>query len=590
MISTLPDAPLWVAAILAVAAATASWRKITRGPRDFALWLQLPAAALLYLALFPPNVTLRSDSLSVMTAGAAASQHSVLPGDVLAIALPDARAPAQAEAVPDLATALRRHPGVSRLAIIGAGLSARDRAAVGDRTVTFQPAPEHGLLELRAPDTVPLGRQWSMSGRAAAGTRRVELLDPSGSVVDKIDIDQVGRFSLSAAARAAGSVRFELRLLGDKNSLQDTISIPLVIVGGTPMSVIVRSGAVNPELKYWRRWASDAGLTVGVSASLSEGVTTHAGDAGLTAAALAQADLVMLDERAWAQLDASEKSALRDASEQGLGLLLRANATPTAETAADWRELGFTLSTAKAPTSVTIDRYLGLHDRAAFTAAKTEFSSPTSVVQIQADDGEPVLSWHTQGRGRIALWRLVDSYRLVLLGEQARYGALWASTLELLARPRGAPAATAPRLPQNSWVMERSMFCNLGKAASVATPLDESIGLTVDAHGCAAYWPAAPGWHSLRTAGSEWPFYVRAASDGRTLRTAMDAAATASLASRDMQAPRADALFAGPASILRARMASWPWLVAWLSVTGAMWWWERRYGKASQIRGLTSTF
>jgi hypothetical protein len=573
MIPALPSAPLWVAGVLSMAAATASWRKFTRGPRDLALWLQLPAAALLYFGLFPPDVNLRADSLTVMTPGAAAATHNAAPHDEPVVALPGARAPALAESAPDLATTLRRHPGVSHLTIIGGGLSPRDRAAVAGRALTFQTEPEHGLLELHAPATVPLGRQWALSGRAAL-TRRVELRDPSGSIVDKVDVDQSGRFALSAAALGAGAVRFELRLLGDANSVQDTISVPLVIVGGTPIDVITRFGAVNPELKYWRRWAMDAGLTISVSATLSDAVNVRAGDARLTAAALAQADVVMIDARAWAALDAAEKSALRVATEQGLGLLLRADTALAAETIADWRDLGFTVSTTKAPTSLTLDQYLGLRDRTMFTAAAIAVSAPTSVVQFQADDGTPLSWWHAQGRGRIALWRLVDSYRLALLGEQERYANLWASTLELLGRPR-APSPPAPQLPHDAWVLERTVFCGLGLAANVRTPNDEPVGLTVNADGCAAYWPGAAGWHSLQTAGSAWPFYVRAANDGSSFRTALDAAATAAMATPVPDASHASAPLAAPPAVLHAPMAHWPWLLAWLAVTAIIWWRER---------------
>lgn len=574
MIPALTSAPLWVAGALAAGVATASWRKLTRGPRDLTLWLQVPAAVLLYFGLFPPDVSLRGDSLTVMTPGATKSQQHAVPNDASVVALPAALAPAKAEPVPDLATALRRHPGVSRLTLFGAGLSARDRAAVAGRAVAFHPAPEHGLLELRAPATVPLGRQWALSGRVASGTQRVELRDPSGSIVDKADVDQTGRFVLSAAARGAGTVCFELRLVGSDHSVQDSISIPLIIAGGAPIRVIARFGALNPELKYWRRWAIDAGLNLGLSAGISPGVNVQAGDARLTAEALSQADVAMIDARAWAALNPAEKSALHQATEQGLGLLLRADAPLAAETIADWRDFGFTLAANEAPTSVTLDHYFDLRDRTEFTAAAVSVVAPTGVVQLKADDGTPLSWWHAEGRGRIGLSRLIDSYRLVLLGEQDRYANLWANSFEWLARPR-APAPPAPRMPENSWVFERTVFCDLGKAAGVYRSDEKPVGLTIDADGCAGFWPGTSGWHTLRTGGSEWPFYVRAADDGRTLHAALDAAATAAMVTPVARASTPSPI-AAPAAAPYAPMASWPWLIAWLALTTLIWWRERR--------------
>jgi hypothetical protein len=580
MIATLPDAPLWVAGVLTVAAAVAIARTLRRGARDLALWLQIPAAALLYLGLFPPQVSLRGDSLTVLVG---ASAPGSVPHDRPVVALPGATAPPLTESAPDLATALRKHEGVSRLAIFGEGLSARDREAVAGRDLSFQPAAARGLVELRAPDTVPVGRQWALSGRvasatssAASATRRVEMRDPSGALVDAVDVDAAGRFALSAAARGVGAVRFELRMLGADHSVIDTVSIPLIISGGTPLAVIVRYGDINPELKYWRRWASDTGLDVGVTAGVTDGVSIKAGDARLTAESLARADVVMIDARGWAALDATEKAALQAAVDQGLGLLLRADSTLTPDTIADWHHWGFGVSTAATPTSVTLDRKLGLHERAPFTAAAVTVDAPTSTVQMRADDATPLAWSRDEGRGRVALWRLEDSYRLMLMGEQQRYASLWASTLDWLARPR-APATPAPHLPHAAWVLERAVLCGLGRAAQVLPPGDApAIVLTVNPSGCAALWPATPGWHRLETGGNVWPFYVRAANDGASWRAALDAAATAALVTAVADGARESRDVSAKPAMVHTSMARWPWLLAALTVTGVIWWWERR--------------
>src|SRR6202021_3295323 len=105
MILAVPDAPLWVAGALSVATAVSSWRKLVRGQRDLSLWLQVPAAVLLYFALFPPHVRLRADSLTVMTPTLVVSPQSSVPHDASIIALPGAKAPVQANSVPTLPTA-----------------------------------------------------------------------------------------------------------------------------------------------------------------------------------------------------------------------------------------------------------------------------------------------------------------------------------------------------------------------------------------------------------------------------------------------------------------------------------------------------
>lgn len=558
--------------VLGVAVALAILRGGRRNPRDGWVWLQLPAAALLYLVLYPPVPSWRADALTVLTPGATRAQSGSAPEDQRVVALPGTQAPAGADSAPDLATALRAHSGVRDLLIIGGGLTARDRSAVQDRALEFDAAPARGLVQLQTPAVVPLGREWRLSGRTAAPVRHVELRDPGGAVVDAEDVDRGGAFTLSAPARAPGSARFQLRLLGDSGVRVDAISVPIVVTGGAAFRVIVRAGAINPELKYFRRWAEDTGITTSVAAALSEGVAVRDQDTHLDAAALASADVVIIDARGWAGLEAAEKSALVEAVEHGLGLLLRADAPLATETAADWAAFGFRVTATETPRSVTLDRRFGLRDRTAFTMAAVAVDAPGSAVLLAADDATPLLWWQARGGGRVGLSRLIDSYRLVLLGDADRYGDFWARTLEKLSRPR-APAPPAPRLPTNIWVFERAVFCGLGAAANVnATEDDPDIALTVTAAGCAGYWPATAGWQTLRTNGASWPFYVRAADDGASLRASLDRQATLDLGTSVAPAPRKWL----PSPPPLARSSRWPWFGAWLILMTVIWWRERR--------------
>jgi len=419
--------------------------------------------------------------------------------------------------------------------------------------------------------------------------RRVELRDPAGGIVDAVDVAAAGTFRLAGPARGVGPVKFQLRLLDEAHALVDTVSVPIVVTGGDTLRVIVRAGPINPEIKYFRRWAEDAGLATSLTAALTEGITQNDGDARLDAGSLAAADVVLVDARGWASLTAADKAALSDAVEHGLGLLLRADAPLAPETIADWAALGFKLTAAATPRSITLDRYLGLHDRTAFTMAPVDVDAPGSVTAVSSDDATGLLWWHSRGAGRVGLSRLVDSYRLVLLGDAERYGNLWASTLELISRPRPAPPS-GPRLPGTAWVFERVVLCGLGAAARVLPSADGSdVALDVDAHGCAGYWPATPGWQTLQSDGAAWPFYVRGADDGASWHASLDRQATLDLVTPPSSAvgspkpavrgPNAAATGPAPSAPSlppSAPMSRWPWFFAWLALTAAIWWRERR--------------
>ena len=149
------------AVALGALALLSMWRS-ARGSgswRSASVALQLPLAAVLWLLLFPPERALRSDVLTVLTPGVTAAQRSGLRQDRRLVALPGVAVSGDIEAVPDLATALRRHPLVRTLQVIGDGLPARDRDLPDSLALQFDPAPAHGLQRLHAPDEVMVGAQ-----------------------------------------------------------------------------------------------------------------------------------------------------------------------------------------------------------------------------------------------------------------------------------------------------------------------------------------------------------------------------------------------------------------------------------------------
>ena len=579
--------PTICAALLALGAIAAIWSGAGNGgwrrPRMLA---QAPLAALLYLALFPPSLHGRGDVLNLIAPGATPQQLRALPFGELRAALPGAPQVQNAGYVPDLATALRLHPQLRGLKVIGAGLSPRDLPAAAGVGLSFDAAAEQGLVELQAPAVVPLGQQWTLSGRVATPGARLELHDPSGAVVDKVLPDAQGRFQASAAVLGEGAARFALHLI-KAGQPEEITSVPVLVRGGAHLSLLSLEGAPGAEGKYWQRWAADAGFDLGVSTGLTQNVAVHQGQVELTPQRLAAADLVMIDARAWDLLPPAQKIALRTAVEQGLGLLLRADVPPSDTAAADWAELGYKVAAADAPRDVprdvVLDHSLGLHDRQAFTEAPVAVDAPGAGALLSADDGE-VLAWQRKlGQGRVGLLRLVDSYGLQLIGEPARYGTLWAGLLSALARPH-APAPPGPELPQQSWIGERTVLCGLGDAAAVLAPgADDPVALSVNADGCAAYWPAQAGWQLLQSAGASWPFYVRAADDGAALRTARDRLATQLLAQKTLPD-------LSPAAPHEVPLPRWPFLLAWLVLALAVWWAERAgWGGATRRAGQPSS-
>lgn len=565
------SAPMLVAAALALATLMGIWRSLRRetGVKARLLWsaMSLLAAAAFWLLLYPPQRAWREDALNVIVPGGDAAVSS-LPSGQSIVALPGADAPARVERVPDLATALRRHPQVRELDIAGDHLPLRDRSVAAALRLRLHSAAEApGFRDLHWTQRSAAGQQWFVGGGVSAEDATVELRDPAGALVDAVAVESGGRFSLSAPARIAGLARFELNLLDARKQRIDSASLPLEVESGIALSAIVQAGAPSPELKYWRRWASDAGVRIDSHIALSDGLGVGDASAMFDPAALAAADFAVFDERSWLALAPAQKATLLAAVDQGLGLLLRASGPPDAGVLAEWSALGFALASEGSAVSASIDGALSLREHLDFRAAPLSITGGSAAPLLSDDHGRVLIAAVSRGQGRIALSTLLDSFQLVLRGDAGRYGGLWGRLIAEVARAR-QPATRRPPIPVG-WVGERQVLCDLGDQARVISASGAETRLIVSER-CAAYWPEEAGWHRLADGDAREPFYVRASGDAESLRNHRDRVATQALASAGESTVAASPV-AG-----RRPMDRWPLLLLWLLPTALLWWRERR--------------
>ncbi|TWT17824.1 carboxypeptidase regulatory-like domain-containing protein [Luteimonas marina] len=589
-----------VAIVLALAALVAGVRVLLaarRDPRRPRAWrtlalvlLQPLLAGTLYLTLFPPPQPVRAGVMTVLTEGAAPpSQSAGAQGDVV-LALPEAPRVAGVERVPDLGTALRRHPGTTHIRVLGAGLVARDRDAAERVAVEYvAPEPPRGLVRLDTPRRPGQGDAVAIAGNVAGvGGGRVELLDPAGRRIDVVSLDDEGGFSLQALAFAAGPAAFRLRIRDGEGAQVDEVDLPLWIEEAPAPRVLLLAGAPNPETRQLRRWIEDAGLPLQARVSLGGGM--RLGDAAPTTEVLARTDLLIADARAWTDLGDGGRARVLDAVRAGMGLLVRADTPLPAGALRALRGEGFAIEggTALQPWQPAMPR---LRDEAALRARSGAGSEDAPFDPALADAAVPALSrrawrisgpgaialvagdathgaWRAEGEGRIGLWTPVDTFQLALHGRRDLYADLWQPVIAELSRAR---RSAPPDIASDARAGERTAICGLAGDAVVESPDGRAHPLLVDpATGhrrCAAFWPESAGWHRLLAGDAVHPFHVAAADAMPALRLAQLHESTRALAARSpAQADAGEARRPGP---------SWPWFLGWLLLAGVAWWLER---------------
>jgi len=544
--------------------------------------LQPLAAGLLYFTLEPPPSPYAQSVLTVATTGAPVAAGGRV------IALPEAPAMAGRERVPDLATAIRRI-APAQLRVIGAGLTARDRDAVDSLPLDFDPTPApHGLIALSPPPVVAAGAAFRVGGEVGGIAHAViELIDPAGRHVDTATTGATGNFTLNGTARTPGPALFTVRVHAGARLVEDA-ALPVWVAAAAASRILLLAGAPGPEIKYLRRWASDTGLRVHAEVATGAGLALGDASLPLTPATLRPFDLVIVDGRSWTALSPAARATVRAAVRGGLGLIVRLDGPSTAASRAAATALGFAVADSDAavmlpvPTADdaaqaarsgpgTVDAPATVNAGAALPPlTRTAIVTGAGTTPLLRDGrGATIAAWRADGVGRIALWPLADSFRLVLAGRSDVFGELWSSAVTTIGRSN---PAKAPHWDSPAWLGQRVTLCGGGTDTAVVDPRGGGTPLLADpaTPSCAGFWPTVVGWHRLvgpsQTAA---PFYVYPADGLPGVRAMTDRAATLALVGRTAAA---NVSGGGQTSFPGS---PWPWFLTWLATSALLWWLER---------------
>ncbi|HST90874.1 MAG TPA: hypothetical protein VLJ13_01595 [Brevundimonas sp.] len=577
-------APVWSAIVISLAVVVGVarlwlWRArapadARAAPRRLALLsgLQIMAGLALFLTLHPPAAGARNVTMVVATRDTSAV--TIEENEIL-VALPEAGVVPRAERVPDLASALRRHPEAARLRVLGEGLPARDRDALALPVDAETPPPATGFVEIALPAATAPGAAFTIGGRVGALTSgTVELVDPAGVIVARTPVATGRRFLLNGAARAEGTAVFELRLRDVTGRLTERLDVPLLTRADRPPRVIALAGAPGPEINFLRRWVNAAGVDLAVGIDLGAGVRLGEAPLRLTTEDLARTDLLVVDDRGWEALDTGARSLVTRAVEGGMGLLLRPTATLGDATRREWVVRGAPIAGDGELRPLPIPNAEGVPEIARWPLAEPQ---PEAVSGVQAADGSSLARWRARGRGRIGVWTVLDSYVLALAGRPEAHADLWSEVFSALGRPLETEQRRLLRLAR---VGDRAVVCSVGPGDVVRAPDGAATRLLIDRNAglesCAAFWPSQAGWHLAGSPdGSVTPLYIHAADAAPSLNAYDGRPAP------DRPAPAQASQSAGPALMPILPFA------ALLILFAALWFTERR--KPSRDRKQPTT-
>ncbi len=541
----------WVITLLALSLLWIEWRVWQRlANRQRLRWglvagLNVAAFFILVLLLSGHKATRSTESAILQTDGMIGPKADYSSGSVYSLRAGAVPPSGQGQAIIAPGQLVLREPQLKRLQVTGHGLSQSDWQQLPDELeISFTAPAGTRIVAPQWPRVITLGESLivaaSLVTEESVGDLQLELLDPGGVVVDRIRVRSGLDFSLRAVPRSTGPLLYRLRLShGDTLLSDDPVSVD--VRSGDPLQLLLLQSAPSFELRRLANWVGDRGNTVVSLVRLTSGRTLSRGmnldpdvSMQMSPGLLAGTDLAVLDGQAWIELAEQERDWLLQAIDEGMGLLLLADATlveaqqqtelrwPTALHITEW------------PTDPVSAQAMtwplwpgGIPERP--LPHPTWRLAPGDYHALSwSNSGQTLDAWVPSGQGRLGLSTLEGRYRWVTTGDIHSWSGYWAHLIAMLARTDTSARLLAPDHRELPMLDSRQLVCATGEAADDVTwqsPADAepvTLGLAVDStlYGqvqCAAHWADHAGWQLLelretnsdRLIDQQWRYILR---------------------------------------------------------------------------------
>jgi hypothetical protein len=299
----------------------------------------------------------------------------------------------------------------------------------------YQFIPSHyptGVVRLSPPDNVVQNRTANIEGvfNNPPGKKSKLILTGPGGNEDSLTFSKDGwhSFSLSFLPREAGKFLYTLE---SENTIIG--KLPLNIREEKRLNILFIQHYPTFETRYLKEYLSKShSLLLRYQLSKNnfrhEYINRKAENINrLTEEALSGFDLVIIDTDALRSLRASEKTSLRSAIEEGLGLLPLFNEPPGR--ANDFFPFKF-----KWHISDTAHVSLGVDKQTLLPAWPFEAIAESGMHPILKNRDRTLSAYRNQGFGKIGFQLLQETYRLMLQGDSLAYASLWSTVVENISR------------------------------------------------------------------------------------------------------------------------------------------------------------
>jgi hypothetical protein len=447
-------------------------------------------------------------------------------------------------------------PELQHLTVVGDGLSPSQWQALkinnSELKIDFLPSkPLTGLVNMRWHQQLVQGEILEVSGQlqiAEADKNTTDLytlslVDPMGNKLAEQSLRGGENFIFNALPPTTGRWLYQLTLRDPQQNIPTKLSteefatealvaealvtenIAVSVQRAQPVKLLIYQSAPSFETRQLRQWAGSFANPVTVITQISKDkyLSQHFNIAEqapsnielMTQDQLNQFDLVVMDGRALSLISQTQWSALKQAVQQGLGLLLLAD--QSLQAALELRELqqdktlasNISLSpiTAQGEAQTVVPHWPNSQIEQAIQAQTMQLIIKQGTNLVMGDQQQTLVSMLSMGLGHIGVSLLNNTYQWQTSGMTTQYSTYWQYLLSKLAANR----QSAYWLAQDKLLLlnQQSVACVLSQTAdpvaqlqgnndSPAIKLDWVADVFQQDHFCARYWPQSLGWQQLK--------------------------------------------------------------------------------------------
>ncbi|WP_432710610.1 hypothetical protein [Pedobacter sp.] len=242
-----------------------------------------------------------------------------------------------AEYIPDLMLFLKERPEIKKIKLYGYGLDESQLQELKDYEIDYHPADKPtGLIVANWKHKINQTEDLLLQGTYHhPGKEPVKLvLKGLGVHLDSLKISpgKETRFSFKTRPPLSGRAIYQVLALSGSDTLANE-PVPFDLQQESPMRVLMLASFPDFEYKFLKNWLYERKYPVIFRTQISKDKystdylnTAQTSVNTISTAVLKNTDLVVTDEETWGSLSAGEKAAINAEIKAGLGMIMRAKA------------------------------------------------------------------------------------------------------------------------------------------------------------------------------------------------------------------------------------------------------------------------